>query len=166
MNAKEFVKLARQSIPNLPDANTLALLNDESFRAEVCDEINKSVSASDRELSRHILKLDTASHQGDWGMSDDMRLSAFLLFKIANVEDSLLIWQAKESNFDTFCGLDIQLTVGAGIDETITYLKSLSDESALAAATYIEECRNAGDFKNLDKYAEEWDKYFGNQRAG
>ena len=167
MSPKEFVQLSRKSIPNLPDARFLSLLEtDENFRAAVCDELNKSVSASDGELARHILKLYIASHQGDEGMSDDLRPSAFLLFKIANVEDSFLIWQAKEANFDTFCGLDIQLTVGAGVDETIAYLKGLSNESASAAATYIEECRETGDFKNLDKYVEEWDKCFGNERAG
>ena len=163
MDVKEFIELSRRSSPHLPAAETLGLLDaDEDFRAAVCDELNKSVSTSDRELARYILKLYIASHQGDWGMSDDIRLSAFLLFKIGNVEDSLLIWQAKECNFDTFCGLDIQLTVGAGVEKTIAYLKNLNDSSAAAAAAYITECRDSGDFKSLDNYTEDWNTYFSN----
>jgi hypothetical protein len=160
----EFIQLARERNPTLPDANILSLIEtDEHFRCAVCEELNKTVAESDRALARHILKLYIESHRGDkWGMSDEIRLSAFLLYKIGNVEDVPLLWKAKEANFDTFCGLDIQLLVGAGVEETLAYLKGLSDKDSLAAAIYITECRDAGDFKYIHGYAEEWDRYFSN----
>jgi hypothetical protein len=124
-------------------------------------ELNKSVGAADRPLARHIIKLDITSRRDETsGMSDELRLSALLLYKIGNVEDAPLLWEAKTVNFDTFCGLDIQLLVGAGVDETLAYLNGLGDEESLKASEYIEDCRGTGDFDHLDGYAEEWDKYF------
>ena|SRR5437016_10635322 len=163
MKPAEFVNLARQSAPELPDASVLNLLHDEAFRYSVCKELNNSVAPSDRALARYILRLYIQSHGGgDWGMSDDIRLSAFVLYKIANVEDVPLLWEAKRANFDTFCGLDIQLLVGAGVDNTLAYLRDVGDEDSLAAAKYIEDCRKTGDFKYIYKYAEEWNRYFSN----
>jgi len=163
MTPAEFVNLARHSAPDLPDASVLTLLQDEAFRYSVCKELNHSVGSSDRALARYILRLDIQSHGGgDWGMSDYIRLSAFLLYKIANVEDVPLLWEAKRANFDTFCGLDIQLLVGAGVDNTLGYLRDVDDEDSLAAAKYIEDCRKTGDFNHIHKYAEEWNRYFSN----
>jgi hypothetical protein len=163
MSPTEFVSLTRASAPELPDTTHLDQLEDEAFRYAVCEELNKCVLPSDRSLARYIMRLYVTSHGGgSWGMSDDIRLCAFVLYKIANVEDVPLLWEAKTANFDTFCGLDIQMLVGAGVDQTLDYLKTLGNEHAVAAADYIKRCRVTGDFNYLDRYAEEWDRYFSN----
>jgi hypothetical protein len=162
MLASEFVELARRCSPDLPPPDILSLIDsDEEFRYEVCLKLNKSVSAVDRPLARHLLKLDIESHRDeDAGMSDELRLSALLLYKIGNVEDAPLLWEAKSVNFDTYCGLDVQFLVGAGVEKTLSYLRGIGGEQALEAAQYIEGCRDAGDFNNLESHAEVWDRYF------
>ena len=125
------------------------------------EPLPKSVGVADRALALHILKLYIKSHRDEEaGMSDEIRLSAFMLYKIGNVEHAPLLWDAKQANFDTFCGLDVQLLVGAGVEETLDYLKSIGSDEAQGAASYIEGCRGTGDFKHLDRYAEEWERYF------
>lgn len=172
MDAKELVDLARQDYPNLPDAETLKLLEaDEEFRYAVCEELNKSVTASDREFVLYLTDLYIKAHHGllseSWENGlDPFRLCGLMLFKIGNVEDSVLLWQVKELDFDTFCGLDIQMLVGAGVDETIAYLKNLGDESAWKAAEYIQKCRESGDFDNIGNYVTECNRYFGYETAG
>lgn len=163
MNAKEFVDLARQSYPNLPDAKTLSLLEaDTEFRFAVCSELNKSISASDRELVRYITNLNIKLFDNSWDSLDPLRLCGLLLFKIGNVEDSVLLWQVKTLDFDTYAGLDTQMLVGAGIDETIAYLKSLNSESALKAVDNIE--MNRANF--IDDHVAGCSRYFGFEGAG
>jgi hypothetical protein len=58
------------------------------------------------------------------------------------------------------------MLVGAGVDETTAYLKNLGDESALKAVDYIQKCREAGDFDNIDNYVAECNRYFGYETAG
>ena len=163
MTPAEFVSLSRQMAPDLPDATLLCLLDDARFRYSVCEVLLKTPTVVDRMLSRYILRLYIQSHgNGNWGMSDDIRLCAFVMYKIGNVQDVPLLWEAKCANFDTFCGLDIQMLVGGGVDETIAYLNTVGDDEARKAVEYIEGCREAGDFNSLHKYAEEWNRYFSN----
>ena len=171
MNAKEFVDIARQGYPNLPNPETLKLLEaDEEFRLAVCEELNKTVTEPDREFVRYLTNLYIKAHYGmvteSWQNGlDPFRLCGLMLFKLGNVEDSFLLWQIKELDFDTFCGLDIQLLVGAGVDKTIGYLKNLAEESALRAVDYIQKCRITGDFDNLGRYVADCNRYFGYEPA-
>jgi hypothetical protein len=164
MTVSEFIKVARECSPELPPPDVLSLVEtDEQFRYAVCLELNKSVGAVDRPLARHILKLYIKTHRDEeGGMSDEIRLSGFLLYKIGNVEDAPLLWEAKRANFDTFCGFDVQMLVGAGVEETLDYLKGIGSDETLGAVKYIEGCRGTGDFKHLNRYAEEWERYFRN----
>lgn len=166
MNAKEFVYLARQSYPNLPDTKTLALLElGAKFIFDVCEQLNKTISAADRDLARYITKLYIKFYQDSNGLDydwlDPFRLCGLLLYKIGNVEDSVLLWQVKELDFDTACGLEVQMLTGAGVDETISYLRSLGNESTLKAAELIEANRD-----NFPKdFVDVWETYFGYRMA-
>ena len=73
-----------------------------------------------------------------------------------------MLWQVKELNFDTAVGLEVQMLTGAGIDETISYLRSLGNESALEATELIEANRDIFP----DDFVEVWETYFGFERAG
>jgi hypothetical protein len=86
------------------------------------------------------------------GLHETLLLVCYLLGLARQIEDCLLIWNAKTTDFDTFCGLDIQLVVFAGVDETITYLEMQDCEEAKEALEYIHECNKAGDFLDLTSY--------------
>ena len=49
---------------------------------------------------------------------------AFLLFCIGDPADVPALWQAKQLNFDTASGLDVQTLFGAGVDPTLRWLES------------------------------------------
>src|SRR5687768_5891680 len=61
---------------------------------------------------------------------DDLMLASFILGMHEKVEDSLKIWEAKRVDFDTYCGVDIQLVPFAGVDETVSFLQTRNDDEA------------------------------------
>ncbi|WP_406698478.1 hypothetical protein V5E97_06315 [Singulisphaera sp. Ch08] len=79
-----------------------------------------------------------------------MRLLCVQLFSLGMVEDSLRIWQAKSHNFDAFCGIDVQILCGAGLEQTKGFLSGSSDEEATKAFEYLREAEAAGDFNGFD----------------
>lgn len=166
MNAKEFVASARQNYPNLPNTETLALLEQSpEFIFAVCGELYKNVTAADRDLVLYITNLYVNFYKEpngfDYEFNDPFRMCGLLLYKIANVEDSLLLWQIKEIDMDTGCGLETQMLTGAGVDETIAYLRGLKTEFALRGARHIE--LNREDFFD---FVEAFEDYFGIQATG
>jgi len=83
---------------------------------------------------------------------NDLMLASFILGMHGEVEDSLKVWEAKRVDFDTYCGLDIQLVPFAGVNETIAFLETQNDTEAKAALEYVTACANGGDFDELDDY--------------
>ncbi|MGE3802532.1 MAG: hypothetical protein AB7H80_16060 [Candidatus Kapaibacterium sp.] len=75
-----------------------------------------------------------------------LRTLCVQLFSLGNVEDILLIWEAKRSSFDAACSLDIHFICGAGLAATREYLANSSAPSASAALEYLTECVEAGNF--------------------
>ena len=97
MNAKEFVDLARQNNPNLPDAKTLGLIeSDEEFRFAVCEELNKNLTASDRELVRYITKLNIESFNDSWDSLDPLDCAGCCFIKL--VMSKILFCFGKSKN--------------------------------------------------------------------
>jgi hypothetical protein len=84
--------------------------------------------------------------------TETLMLGCYVLGLHQQVEDSLQVWNAKIADFDTFCGLDIQLALFAGADETITYLTKQDSEEAKKALEYILKCQKADDFDDLASY--------------
>ena len=78
-----------------------------------------------------------------------MRVLCAQLFSLGVVEDSLVIWNAKSSNFDTCLGIDVQFLCGAGLEETKQFLETAATDASLRALKYITECETSGDF---DRY--------------
>jgi hypothetical protein len=75
------------------------------------------------------------------------------------VRDVELLWGAKNIDFDTACGFDVQFLVGAGPDETIRYLRMISDNDPAAALEYVLECKKSGNFDDLDTWFRWRDQY-------
>ena len=83
---------------------------------------------------------------------DDLMLASFILGVHGQVEDCLKIWEAKRVDFDTYCGLDIQLVPFARFDKTVFFLQTQSDDEAKEALKYVITCSKAGDFDDLEEY--------------
>jgi hypothetical protein len=75
-----------------------------------------------------------------------MRLLCGLLFSLGVVEDALVVWRAKQCNFDTHCGIDVAFLCGAGLEETKAYLAAVGTEGATAALEYLRHCEACGNF--------------------
>ncbi|MFF4861537.1 hypothetical protein ACWCRF_00120 [Streptomyces sp. NPDC002405] len=86
--------------------------------------------------------------QGD-GDTALMKLCCVQLFNAANLDDVLLIWQAKSSSMDADCSIDIQLLCGSGLARTKAHLSGLRLPEAEAALQRLLRCEAAGDFEDF-----------------
>ena len=170
-----FLQECRRYFPSLPSNNLLLKIeyqksiDDEGdeydvnsrFRGQVCQQLNQDLQDIDRGFAQYLLEQEILAHQQSWGLNENIKLCAYLLYRLGHVEDSLLIWKAKSTNFDTGSGIDIQLIVGAGLERTIAYLREQNSQEAEDAVSYLEECVESGDFKNLAGWQEFFRNYFG-----
>jgi hypothetical protein len=83
---------------------------------------------------------------------DAIMLASYLLGLHGQIEDSLEIWNAKNTDFDTYCYVDIQLVVFAGVNETLAYLEKEGSENALRAHEYVSGCLEHDGFNNIEDY--------------
>ncbi|MEZ0371363.1 MAG: hypothetical protein ACAI44_19880 [Candidatus Sericytochromatia bacterium] len=172
MESTSFIERCRSCQPELPAAELLAAIDFDadpgnpasdrqaSFRAAVCQELNRSLMPADRPLALHLLEQEILSHRAaQWGIEDNLRLAAWLLFRLAQPEDSLLIWRAKSVNFDTHSGLDVQLLAGAGVESTRHFLAASEDPEAAKALEYLELALAAGDLDELAAWRTGFEAY-------
>ncbi len=82
----------------------------------------------------------------------DLMFACYLLGLHNQIDDCLKIWEAKNADFDTYCGLDIQLVPFAGVKETIEFLSKQTTEEGKKAFEYVNKCSECGDFDNLEVY--------------
>jgi hypothetical protein len=170
MEVSEFLMKCREGYPSLPNPNLVSQVRcrmvgekdlNASFRYDVCEELNRTLREEDRKLILYLLEQEIRYHQAlPGGVYESIKLCAYLLFRLGYVEDSLSIWRAKTTNFDTHCGIDVQLLVATGVEDTLAWLKRNGSPEALAAVGWVEGCRETGDFKNLDGYRDFANRYF------
>lgn len=79
-----------------------------------------------------------------------LKTLCIMLFSVGEAEDSLLIWEAKQKNFDTSCYIDVQLLCGAGFDNTIDYLMTIASKEAKQEIDYLMK-RKDTDFAGFSK---------------
>ena len=101
-----------------------------------------------RPAIRVALEAELKLEENEEGDHDLIKCLAAQLLSIGKVDDSLLIWRAKDTNFDLMCGLDIQFLCGAGIEETKRFLTQTHSQESRDALEYLEECIVAGDFED------------------
>jgi len=111
---------------------------------------------------RQLLIDETTRGKQHNGNEALIKLFCIQLFAAANVEDSLLIWRAKQSNFNSGVGNDVQLMCGAGLKMTQDYLRELQSDEASKALGYLNSCEKAGDFRNWSPaaYLDSWRRYY------
>jgi hypothetical protein len=84
--------------------------------------------------------------------AESLMLACYIVGMHRQTEDCLKIWEAKQADFDTYCGLDIQLMAFNGVEQTLDFLKTQNTETSLKAYEYMSMCRDAHDFDNLESY--------------
>ncbi|MFI5933205.1 hypothetical protein [Actinoplanes sp. NPDC051494] len=91
-----------------------------------------------------------------------MKLGCVQLFNAGRVEDSLVVWAAKESGFDAHCSIDVQLLCGAGLEATKAYLAADGSQEAADALRYLGECEATGDFTGFtpEGITRQWQRYY------
>lgn len=141
------------------------MIKNPSFRASLYKELNTSFDRKYHSLLCELLKEEMiyrANEDEDDGGEyfEGIYWCSLFLYKIGKVEDVNILWKAKNIDFDTFCGFDVQFLVGAGVDKTIEYLQSKTDEDSKKALDCILKCKNADDFSYLDKWYEFREIYF------
>jgi hypothetical protein len=154
MNERDFIARHLGSAVEL-SAEASHLLDAPSFRQGVLREIHRSPSIDASGLLRAIL--DREANCWLSGKSEEyfenLHWCAFLLWRVGDLRDVIPLWRAKNIDFDTACGFDIQFLTGAGLNQTIEYLGSSADPEAKPALEYIMYCRAAGDFDDLQAWA-------------
>ena len=93
----------------------------------------------------------------DWelGHGENIMLAMYLIGLHGEPEDALLLYETKIFDYDTFCGVDVQLIVFAGVSQTLKYLQSLKTEEGNKALRFLSECEAAGDFLEIEEYFSE-----------
>ena len=114
--------------------------------------------AEHRNAIRSAFEAEMVKEASEEGDQELIKCLAILLFSIGNVEDSMLIWQAKSESFDLMCGLDVQFLCGAGIEETRTHFRNIGSEEGAEALKYLDECIEAGDFEGWTP--DKWVRYY------
>ncbi|MFL0372983.1 hypothetical protein [Paenibacillus amylolyticus] len=113
-----------------------------------------------REAIRQLLQQEIENRKSE--DNEVLRLLCIMLFCIGNVEDTTLIWQAKQKNQDTSSYIDVQLLCGAGYEETLFYLENMDGEQAHKELLYLKQCEPY-DFVDFSKveWVSNYKRYYG-----
>jgi hypothetical protein len=130
---------------------------------EALQKFGLPASPQHREEIRRLLTKEIKREKRGGSGEEMLRTLCLQLFSLGIVEDSLLIWDAKQSSFDAGCGLDVQFLCGAGFEATKAHLAASSAPSASAALERLTECQQSGDFDNWTPQAsiEQYRRYYG-----
>ena len=139
---------------NFSDDEIAAIRTDRTLRKELVDHFR---TKQDRAFALTLLNTFIELRKGENNeiSIDDLMLASFLLGMHGQVADSLKVWQAKQVDFDTYCGIDIQLVPFAGVEETISFLKTQTGDDAKEALKHVRACSKGGDFDDLKEYYSE-----------
>lgn len=135
----------------ISDETIDSIQNDDELRIAF---VNHFRQHKDREFALALLDTFISIRQDPNGEmpAENLMFACYILGLHNQIEDSLKIWEAKNADFDTYCGLDIQLVPFAGVKETIAFLKTQTSEEGKKAFDYVSKCSECGDFDELDEY--------------
>ena len=173
MSSEEIIEKYRKGLIQLDKNENMArMINQYSsiyeeqnsinaeFRHLIVSRLFKNYTIIDKPLIRYLLEQEAL--WCEHGFTDELVQLCYMLYKIGNIDDIQLLWEIKNNNFDTYCGLDIQLVAVPDVDDALEYLRTKSEEWAFNATNYIESCLNSGDFCErvfyLDKIESQFNK--------
>ncbi|MGW1278823.1 hypothetical protein ACWD4V_17960 [Streptomyces tsukubensis] len=97
-------------------------------------------------LGEHTERERRAQGGGD---TELMKLCCVQLFNSGDLDDALLVWNAKESGFDAACSIDIELLLGHGLETTKAHLAAHPSPSARAALDRLRDLESEGAFEDF-----------------
>ncbi len=140
-----------QKTKSISDEMVLAICSDEQTRKDLVGYFKQNQNRPFvLALLNRFIEL-RKSPEGEVYI-EDLMLVCLLLGMHRQIEDCLKIWEAKDTDFDTYCGVDIQLVPFMGVEQTIEYLNTQRSKEAEDALKYVRGCEKAGDFKELEEY--------------
>lgn len=109
-----------------------------SMRENVLRSISPEDAKQHQLLLRKIFREEIAYRERDEDQEyfENVYWCAYLLFHVGDPADVELMWIAKNLNMDIGCGFDVENLVGAGVEQTIEYLRQKDLD---AAADYLAE---------------------------
>ncbi|MGB8356734.1 MAG: hypothetical protein WCD79_22745 [Chthoniobacteraceae bacterium] len=130
---------------------------------QVLQRFGLPASAADHNEIRRLLgeEIGLARHSEE--REEMLRVLCFLLFSLSSINDVLLIWDAKQSNFDASCGLEVQFLCGAGLQATKDFLNASKAPTAPEALSYLVDCEQTGDFSGFSPavWIAQYRRYYG-----
>jgi hypothetical protein len=131
--------------------------------ADILQKFGLPASPTHRDEIRRLLAQEIERERNGGSGEEMLRILCLQLFSLGAAEDSLLIWDAKQSSFDAGCSLDVQFLCGPGLDATRQYLTKLNTESAHAALEYLGKSVESGDFDGWtpQETIADYRRYFG-----
>ncbi|MFB8760492.1 hypothetical protein [Streptomyces nigra] len=110
-------------------------------------------------LTEHTERERRAQGEGDTLL---MKLCCVQLFHSGDLDDVLLIWDAKQAGFDAACSIDVELLLGHGLDATKAHLAADRTPSAAAALHRLRELEAAGAFEDfsVEEFSAGYDRYY------
>lgn len=97
----------------------------EVERPALVTALLSSFTAADAPLIRELTRQEMAAvRDADSGCGDVLLACCWLLFMLGHVEDTALVWQAKNVNFDTHCYIDSVFLVPHGAAVTAEFARS------------------------------------------
>lgn len=88
---------------------------------------------------------------------------AFLLAGCADPSDTLLLWKAKYINMDVGVSMGAEYFVGAGLNETLSFLEQCDDDDAPEIVEYLQD---AFSDPNALKWQRDWEEERANDIRG
>lgn len=86
---------------------------------------------------------------------DHLMLGCFILGMNGKVEDCLKIWEAKTVDFDSYCYIDIELFLFAGVSKTVAFLQTQDCPEAAKALERANTHNNAEGEAEIKRYYRE-----------
>ncbi len=172
MSASEAWALAHLEQPSPTQTERLErLLDDVAVRDGLYRLMPWPALASHRPLLLELFAREMAYRDALWHgrASDDgdffenIYWCGLLLFSVAKAQDALVVWRARRLNMDVGSMLDARFMVGAGVTQTIAFLRSSTDPDAPEALEYVLDWQRDGELAVHMMALWEWSQreYFG-----
>jgi hypothetical protein len=154
---EQFLAQVRVRLPwyaGFPFADLVGIGSDRNGerRATLACTLYAAFGPQHRALIRFLLEQEVAYAEHAYNNCYTITLitCSLMLFKLGQAEDALSVWDAKCCCFDAEAMIDAFLTCGAGVPETLRYLRALETDASLEAAEYLEGCEKHGDLRDLE----------------
>jgi hypothetical protein len=119
---------------------------DEVERAALVAALLSSFTAADAPLVRELTRQEIAAvRDADSGCGDALLACCWLLFMLGHTEDTTLVWQAKNVNFDAYCYMDSAFLVpqGAAVTAESARFQGLTDLADWVEDEWASDTENA-----------------------